>query len=908
MNLRKKPFSISLQALAGVLIFSCLLAHPFSEAASSPPGDKRDYMLVLNTYTESAPRSSHIINSIVAHIDQVDNFEVYTENMNSLLMTFKKHKTGEIESFKNNLLREYGKNPPRMLVLLGAPIAVLRDFVKQTWPGVPLILCSEMDYIGPENAYLDRRPLRPEERLPLCDKAVSDNITLIRTPLYLRENVELMRRMIPGMDSLIFVGDGRYINQQADSDLRELLDREFPQIDYRFYSAHEMSTEALLDSLNRIDIHRTGILFSSWHYTKKIGDNIVSVTDSYRVIASVQAPMFALMPADIRDGGLVGGYVYDDAEVNAHVISTIDAVLAGHQPRDIPFYTPQDARPVFNYAALERKDLSPHTCPANTLFYNKPVSTLEQYKWAIGGIVLLLLAFIGIQQWRIRMMYRVESARQRESESLAKYSNLFNAMPIVYIQMKVIYDENGNPADALYCDVNSRYERIFIPREQAIGRRVSELFPFPMTEFMRLIKIAQTENRTITYPYYYEPRDIFYEVVISRSYLEEHIDIFCLDGTALYKTQQKLDSINHKLAMALDVADIVPWKWDLRKGSILCDVNKSVHGQMLAGTNADQQLEVPSESYFAKIHKEDRERVRRAYDDLIAGRKDKVREEYRVASDAGGRWHLDWVEAQATVDQRDDDGRPLNLIGSSLVITPRKRLEQDLRSARDRAEESNRLKSAFLANMSHEIRTPLNAIVGFSELMATEADPDQRKEFADLILVNNTLLLQIISDVLDLARIESGRIEIVRTKFDARDLCREVAETFRLQVAEGVVLRLEDSLPRLQLEDYKQGLHQILGNFVRNAVKFTTKGSITIGFSQRPGWVRFYVRDTGIGIPEEERAKIFDRFYKVDTFTQGTGLGLPICKNIAEQLGGRIGVDSAVGAGSCFWVEIPAGK
>ena len=393
MNLRKKPFSISLQALAGVLIFSCLLAHPFSEAASSPPGDKCDYMLVLNTYTESAPWSSHIINSIVAHIDQVDNFEVYTENMNSLLMTSKKHKTGEIESFKNNLLREYGKNPPRMLVLLGAPIAVLRDFVKQTWPGVPLILCSEMDYIGPENAYLDRRPLRPEERLPLCDKAVSDNITLIRTPLYLRENVELMRRMIPGMDSLIFVGDGRYINQQADSDLRELLDREFPQIDYRFYSAHEMSTEALLDSLNRIDIHRTGILFSSWHYTKKIGDNIVSVTDSYRVIASVQAPMFALMPADIRDGGLVGGYVYDDAEVNAHVISTIDAVLAGHQPRDIPFYAPQDARPVFNYAALERKDLSPHTCPANTLFYNKPVSTLEQYKWAIGGVVLLL-AFI----------------------------------------------------------------------------------------------------------------------------------------------------------------------------------------------------------------------------------------------------------------------------------------------------------------------------------------------------------------------------------------------------------------------------------------------------------------------------------------------------------------------------------
>ena len=865
-------------------------------------------MLVLNTYTESAPWSSHIINSIVAHIDQVDNFEVYTENMNSLLMTFKKHKTGEIESFKNNLLREYGKNPPRMLVLLGAPIAVLRDFVKQTWPGVPLILCSEMDYIGPENAYLDRRPLRPEERLPLCDKAVSDNITLIRTPLYLRENVELMRRMIPGMDSLIFVGDGRYINQQADSDLRELLDREFPQIDYRFYSAHEMSTEALLDSLNRIDIHRTGILFSSWHYTKKIGDNIVSVTDSYRVIASVQAPMFALMPADIRDGGLVGGYVYDDAEVNAHVISTIDAVLAGHQPRDIPFYTPQDARPVFNYAALERKDLSPHTCPANTLFYNKPVSTLEQYKWAIGGIVLLLLAFIGIQQWRIRMMYRVESARQRESESLAKYSNLFNAMPIVYIQMKVIYDENGNPADALYCDVNSRYERIFIPREQAIGRRVSELFPFPMTEFMRLIKIAQTENRTITYPYYYEPRDIFYEVVISRSYLEEHIDIFCLDGTALYKTQQKLDSINHKLAMALDVADIVPWKWDLRKGSILCDVNKSVHGQMLAEANADQQLEVPSESYFAKIHKEDRERVRRAYDDLIAGRKDKVREEYRVASDAGGRWHLDWVEAQATVDQRDDDGRPLNLIGSSLVITPRKRLEQDLRSARDRAEESNRLKSAFLANMSHEIRTPLNAIVGFSSILAETDEEQEKREYISIIENNNALLLQLIGDILDLSKIEAGTLEFTESDVDLKEMFFRIEQSMKLRIPEDhpVEVAFEDPGGDYLIHTDPNRLMQVVTNFMTNAIKFTSEGSIRFGYRNRnDGELYFYVSDTGCGIPAGKQQEVFGRFVKLNTFAQGTGLGLSICETIVSKLGGRIGVASEEGKGSTFWFTLP---
>ena len=206
MNLLKKPFSISLQALAGVLIFSCLLAHPFSEAASSPPGDKRDYMLVLNTYTESAPWSSHIINSIVAHIDQVDNFEVYTENMNSLLMTFKKHKTGEIESFKNNLLREYGKNPPRMLIYIGAPAFIMRDFAEKEWgKGIPSIICAEEDFIGPDKYYVSKRAIPHSERIPLRELSGEYNLTLLYAPIYLEQTIELMRRMIPEMNRLVFV-------------------------------------------------------------------------------------------------------------------------------------------------------------------------------------------------------------------------------------------------------------------------------------------------------------------------------------------------------------------------------------------------------------------------------------------------------------------------------------------------------------------------------------------------------------------------------------------------------------------------------------------------------------------------------------------------------------------------------
>ena len=241
-------------------------------------------------------------------------------------------------------------------------------------------------------------------------------------------------------------------------------------------------------------------------------------------------------------------------------------------------------------------------------------------------------------------------------------------------------------------------------------------------------------------------------------------------------------------------------------------------------------------------------------------------------------------------------------------ITEATRSQEQLRRAKERAEESNKLKSAFLANMSHEIRTPLNAIVGFSELLSQEQDARTREEYAGIIRRNNTLLLQIISDVLDLALIEAGRSEVIRTVFDAREFCLETAGMFRPQCPPGVELRVEEGLSPHPVRAYRQGVVRIIGNYLRNALKFTTEGSITIGFREIPGHLRFYVRDTGIGIAPGDRERIFERFVKLDTFTQGTGLGLSICKSIAEQLGGRVGVDSALGEGSCFWLDVPVRK
>ena len=228
--------------------------------------------------------------------------------------------------------------------------------------------------------------------------------------------------------------------------------------------------------------------------------------------------------------------------------------------------------------------------------------------------------------------------------------------------------------------------------------------------------------------------------------------------------------------------------------------------------------------------------------------------------------------------------------------------------AKEKAEAADRLKSAFLANMSHEIRTPLNAIVGFSSLLGETENVEERKQYIAIVEENNDLLLQLISDILDLSKIEAGTFDFTKRALDVNLLCEDIVRTMRMKVKPGVELLFDSHLPECQIVSDRNRLNQVLANFVNNAVKFTSAGSIRVGYEPLDeNRLRFYVADTGIGIEPEKQAQVFDRFVKLDTFVPGTGLGLSISKSIIEQLGGTIGVDSKVGEGSCFWFTLPIG-
>jgi len=306
---------------------------------------------------------------------------------------------------------------------------------------------------------------------------------------------------------------------------------------------------------------------------------------------------------------------------------------------------------------------------------------------------------------------------------------------------------------------------------------------------------------------------------------------------------------------------------------------------------------------YAHVVPEDQAVLKNFVGEVKTGKATSLRKEVRVCRENG---KYTWTSINVMVrDYRPQDGI-IEMLCINYDITPLKETEQKLIIARDKAEELDRLKSAFLANMSHEIRTPLNAIVGFSSLLAETDSRSERQEYIKIVQENNELLLQLISDILDLSKIEAGTFNFVYTNVDVNETCAEIIKSMSMKVGKGIELIFEEPFPECYLYTDKNRFTQVISNFINNALKFTQQGSITLGYEQVSHQkIKFYVRDTGMGIPEEKQKSIFERFAKLNTFVQGTGLGLSICKSIVSQMGGEIGVDSTEGVGSCFWFTHP---
>lgn len=603
---------------------------------------------------------------------------------------------------------------------------------------------------------------------------------------------------------------------------------------------------------------------------------------------------------------LIGGYFWTDSEIKKHLLPVIKSRLDGashpHRVETTAMGTPPS---VINYADYVESGLLLGLCPDDTVFGMKPPTFFERNKYYLALFFSLMALAVIYVIWLRRALHE----RSRRLEIMRSYSSLVENMPVLYARVELIFDPGGRIIDYVYREVNPTFEKYILPKEKILGKKYSELNPDYSPELPDRYS-ELNDNRQITFQYYLEKTKTHLTVISIHSKTKGCVDVFGVDNTELVLTQQMLKSTNHKLSAALDAADMTPWKWDLRTGLLSCNVSHDLYVTEEEMTHDGNLIIVPTSACFAKICDEDRERVRDAFERLANGETQKMREEYRV----GRQWlpspqQNEWVEVRAAVDERDANGKPLSLIGTSMTVTQRKEMEEALVQAKVKAEEANTLKSSFLANISHEIRTPLNAIVGFSSLLvsAERGISEEKQEYINIIENNNTLLLQLISDVLDLSKIEAGTMEFDYAPVDVHGLFIELEDTFRLRNKKsGICICYHRRTTECVVKADRNRLVQVMMNLMNNAVKFTGEGSIEFGFDVREdGFLHFYVTDTGCGIPEERLEEIFGNFVKLNSFVQGTGLGLTICRAIVERMGGKIGAVSRLGQGSTFWFTLP---
>ena len=364
----------------------------------------------------------------------------------------------------------------------------------------------------------------------------------------------------------------------------------------------------------------------------------------------------------------------------------------------------------------------------------------------------------------------------------------------------------------------------------------------------------------------------------------------------IQQLNRELKERNYKIELSFKTVGMSYWDFDVKslKFSAFNDPINDFYSEKT----------ITPEDYLNATHPDDVVFVRKYMEHMFRG----IDKDFNVKYRSKTKWDDEWQTLLVTGIQveRDKEGHVTRYTGITINNTKWEKMIQRLKELKEKAELSDRLKSAFLANMSHEIRTPLNAIVGFSELMVTCDDPEEKKEYINIIQSNNELLLRLINDILDLSKIESGIIERRKENFNLAKVCNELFVTIQAKMTNpNVELRLDGPNSECWVLLDRNRLKQVWMNFLTNAVKCTKSGYIKMGYGIEREGLRIYVEDTGIGIPDDLHDKVFTRFEKLNEFSQGTGLGLMISRAIVEAAGGEVGFTSKLGVGSTFWAWLP---
>lgn len=707
-------------------------------------------------------------------------------------------------------------------------------------------------------------------------------------------------RIFPNRKEVICVSDNSFLSRKGLEDFQhefEQFTKDYPDYRLSMYNAQTETTNHIISSIcYPRNSHGRIVIIPKWSpFMAFIGKNS-------------KAPFFSCESMSLMNGVFCS---YDaDAYKSGYMAGTrASKVLLGGNPRELGIeQSPVDF--VYDYKQLEFFNVNSDKVKPGAIV-NEPYWEKYQLFFALlYAFILAMLIFVVV--WLVRANRRELRRRMHAQTRLLvqnrlvaqrdEFDNVFHSIRdglVTYDTDLRIHFTNRAFIQMLHLPQGDKIR----PYEGGSAGSLFKIYNKGEEVLRRMLKQVIAEGRSIVIP-----QGSFMQEVHSGNYFQmsgEMVPIRAhgkITGVALsFRNVSEEEMQKRFFTLAIEESSIYPWQFNLETEFFTF----SQGFLKRLGFLEDQRI-ISRERMDEMIHPEDLESIQALFDAIIAGTAATSRMSFRQRNASG---EYEWWEYRTSVLSGLTTDMPYNILGVCQSIQRYKKTEEELTAARDKALQADKLKSAFLANMSHEIRTPLNAIVGFSDLLSDTSNftEEEVAQFIGTINKNCGLLLALINDILDLSRIESGSMDFQFAPHSLMLVLRNVYDSQRLNMPPGVELMLDipqDDKKYLMTDNVR--LQQVVNNLINNAAKFTTSGSITFGYTEdESGYVSLFVRDTGKGISEEGLNHIFERFYKVDNFTQGAGLGLSICQTIVERLKGTISVTSEVGKGACFVVRIP---
>lgn len=1007
------------------ILFIFLLLCVKAEAVSS-----NNYILVLNSYNERNEWAENIQDIVAKSVYGLKNTTINIESLSNFEFSSVKNVSDKMDS----LYRNYPKKPKAIVIIGNKGWVLYRTTVPQSWKNIPVVLTLINHHTLSLQNFISKKVITSDKLISNKEAVKGLNVTGVYNLVYIKETIQLMKKLMPEMKRVAFITNSQYGNTYSIGSFTSTMKKNFPELTEICLCQKKLGTKDLLDSLSKLDKH-TGILFYGWNKDADTNTSkgYLSAKSVKRVISSfANTPVFCLFDSKTDHVIFAGGFYSTIDNYSAKVADVLHQIIAGKDAKDIPFQYANEACVCLNYDYLMSFGINKKLLPQDAVYYNKPLSFIQMHIHLVVVAVICFLFLVFITISRMRAYKKAKELKDKEIALLAKFKERYTNLPIPFVKLGLLFDEDLNVKNVVIIEINQSLEKEFGIKQSFVeGKTCSELgFQLPVKSENRFQKAIELNKPYMT-AYYDKPTGKYYTALLYPNIAEGAFDVFltdkteehkanaakdelrllldsildnisvpvyvkevgeeirysywnkkaeeitgiksedaigktdievfgeklgkrfqedndyliknggtlCYEGkfpsvnnkvcttnvmktivrrkdnsayilvirldiTELVSVQKQLELRNRQLGLSFNAGEIIPWTFNVQDKTLIYD-NKSLN---LKNSNPRNELFVKKlDEIFFMVHPDDKEWVKALVDDLINARVDKMEADARCDIYGTGKGY-DWFSLQAIVSEFDYDGNPAVITGVTTNISKRKLEEQALIEAKEKAEESGRMKSAFVSNISHEIRTPLNAIVGFSRILVSDPDLDDesKKQFSDIIESNNQLLLQLINDVLDLSKIEAGTLNFVYTDTDINILLSEIEQSMRLKIDKGIIkISFKEKLPECVVYTDRNRVAQVVYNLMYNAIKFTSQGEIVLGYCMKETQLYFYVKDTGCGIPKDKLSSIFDRFIKLDSFTQGAGLGLSISASIVYKLGGKIGVDSEEGVGSTFWFTIP---